>query len=171
MYNNYSKTESKLCKKTLILIVAIILVTSSIIFSINSSNASSGIVEIASVSSSELVDNKVPLLEKQLISIHYKPINVPSNADIRVFSDNLENTLVYTAYQTDLSQRLSYSFNAKLTKGAYAAVISSSEIVTKIVPFLVVLSGEIVVDMGSFELGQAQELAINMTKEKIGFYR
>ena len=166
-YNYYSRTQSKLCKKALISIACIILVISSAIYSIKISSASSEIVEIASVSSSKLLNNNTSLVENQLISVHYKPINVPNNADIRVFSNDLGNTLAYTANQVDLSQRLSYSFNTKLTNGVYAVVISSPEIVTKVIPFLITSDKETTIDLGSFELYQNQGLTDDVNDDGV----
>jgi len=166
-YNYYLRTQSKLRKKTLILIISIILIISSAIYSINVSNANSEIVEIASVTSNKLLNNNTSLTEDQLISIYYKPINVPNNADIRIFSNDLKNTLVYTANQVDLSQRLSYSFDAKLANGVYAATISSPEIITKIVPFLITSDKETTIDLGSFELYQNQELTDDINNDGV----
>lgn len=156
--NYHLEIKSRLCKKVLISIASIILVISSTMYFINVSSANSEIVEIANVPSNKLLDDDVLLARNQLLSIQYKPINVPASADIRIFSNDLDNILAYTAGQVDLSQRLSYSFSAKLTDGIYAAVISSPEIITKVIPFSIIPDRDTTIDLGSFELYQTQGL-------------
>lgn len=100
-------------------------------------------------SSDAILINPITL---KTIYLQYGEMNVPGSADIRIVSTDLNGQVIYQAKNVDLSQRLSYSFNLDITKGAYATVISAPEVKTKIMPFLVSDSADIRVDLGSFEL-------------------
>ena len=148
--NNHTY-HSKIHKRAAVLVVGVILAISSVSYGlININSAQSEIVEIASVSTSEILDKVVSVAKDRLVSVHYEAINTPNNADMQVISSDLNNFVAYTANNVDLSQRLSYSFNTELKNGAYALMITSPDIVTKITPFLIEDDKGITVNIGSF---------------------
>ncbi|MFA5270278.1 MAG: dockerin type I domain-containing protein [Patescibacteria group bacterium] len=98
------------------------------------------------------------------ISMQYQSTNAPTNADIDVLSADLENRVVYTQKQVDLTERLSYTFATTLSPGAYALVVSGSTVETQIIPFQVRdFDEKIGVELGSFNAptGQNSEYDLN----------
>lgn len=102
------------------------------------------------------------------ISLHYQSVNAPINADIDVLSDNLENKVVYSQKQVDLSARISYTFTTTLAPGAYALVVSGPTIETQIMPFRVgELDERVGVELGSFAPPTGQDSAYDLNGDGV----
>ncbi|MBN2585197.1 hypothetical protein JXA59_00915 [Patescibacteria group bacterium] len=102
------------------------------------------------------------------ISLHYQPINAPTNADIDILSDKLNNQVVYTEKQVDLSERISYTFTTTLAPGAYALVVSGPTFETQIMPFRVgTLDEKIGVDVGSFTPPTGQDSVYDLNGDGV----
>ncbi len=85
----------------------------------------------------------------RLIAINYQAVNVPKSANIEIVSD--KDVMIYKVSDVNLNQRISYSFNADITKGSYILKVSSPIIKTKIVPFEVGDNkSDITVNIGTF---------------------
>lgn len=86
------------------------------------------------------------------ISLQYLGINAPLAADIAIFSSDLNQALTHSTSKVNLRQRASYSLELAIPAGAYAAVVSAEDIKTKVMPFIVEGSQELIsVNLGSFE--------------------
>lgn len=102
------------------------------------------------ISDTKVGDIVLPIT--RTVSLQYLGINVPVAADIAIVSSDLNQTLTHSAFKVNLRQRASYSLELGMLAGAYAAVISAPDIKTKVVPFIVEGSQEVVsVKLGSFE--------------------
>ncbi|OGB74065.1 hypothetical protein A2V68_02440 [candidate division Kazan bacterium RBG_13_50_9] len=99
----------------------------------------------------------------RMVSIQYQPLNAPKSADIDIISSELDERIVHSVKNVDLSERLSYSFETELPGGAYAVAVSAPGIKTIVMPFMADSSPNIAVDLGSFEtsIGQATGADLN----------
>jgi len=102
------------------------------------------------ISDAKVGDAVLPIT--RTVSLQYLGINAPVAADIAIFSSDLNRALTHSTSKVDLSQRASYSLELAIPVGAYAAVVSASDIKTKVMPFIVEGSQETIsVNLGSFE--------------------
>ncbi|MBU1082901.1 hypothetical protein KKE14_00455 [Patescibacteria group bacterium] len=102
------------------------------------------------VSGAETGDMVMPTT--RTISLRYLGMNAPIDADIAIVSSDLEQTLTHSTSKVNLRQRGSYSLELAVPAGAYAAVIFAPGIRTKVMPFIVEDSQELIpVNLGSFE--------------------
>lgn len=102
------------------------------------------------VSGTETGDIGLPIA--RTISLRYLSINAPVAADIAIVSSDLNQTLTHSTSKINLRQRASYSVELTVPAGAYAAMVSAPNIKTKVMPFIVEGSQELIpVNLGSFE--------------------
>jgi len=102
------------------------------------------------------------------VSLQYQSTNAPANIDIDVLSSELDNRVVYTQKQVDLSQRQSYTFTTTLASGAYALVVSGATIETKIMPFQVGASDtQVQVNLGSFDQPTGQNSTYDLNGDRV----
>jgi len=101
------------------------------------------------------------------ISVSYGEVNAPTNADIDVLSAQLDNKIIYSQKQVDLSERLSYTFRTALAAGAYALVVSSPATETIIMPFEAGSLDQITVNLGSFAPPTGQDSAYDLNGDGV----
>jgi hypothetical protein len=102
------------------------------------------------ISDVKVGDTALPIT--RTVSLQYIGINAPVAADVAIVSSDLNQTLTHSTTRVNLRQRASYSLELAIPAGAYAAIISAPDIKTKVMPFIVEGSQELIsVKMGSFE--------------------
>ena len=101
------------------------------------------------------------------IAVSYGEVNAPTNADIDVLSPQLDNKIVYSQKQIDLSQRVGYTFRTALAAGAYALVVSSPTTETIIMPFEAGSLDQITVNLGSFAPPTGQDSAYDLNGDGV----
>lgn len=107
------------------------------------------------------------VIRDRFIAIRYLTPNAPASADIDLISADLDNAIVHSVKNVNLSERLSYSFTVGLPSGAYALAVSGKGIQTKIVPFLAGSNDEITVSLGSFELSVGQSFGADLNGDGV----
>lgn len=105
---------------------------------------------------SQLGSNSGQVVERN-ITVKYESTNAPTSADVDIVSADLDDAIVFSAKNVDLSGRLSYSFVTALAPGVvYALTISAPALQTEIIPFLAGGTNNISLDAGSFTQSTGQ---------------
>lgn len=106
-------------------------------------------------------------MSQRSIAVQYSQVNAPMSASVSIVSADLNDPVAYLAGGVNLAERNSLSFDAGLAPGAYAFVISAPRIKDRIIPFLVDNQPNVVINAGSFEVGNSTGMSADLNGDGV----